>query len=115
MADSDSGVLSNMLQILAAAVAVDCNTVGHTDCSAVMCKRKANKMEDEIKEQTQFRKSVGDALTRFATNESMAAYTSGSEALGRAEVEMEKLEDLIEEVEEEGNDKKVQWLKKHLA
>jgi hypothetical protein len=115
-ANSDSGVLGNMLQVLAIAVAVDCDTVGHTDCSEVMHKRKAgDKTEEEIKEQTQFCKSVGGALTRFATNESMAAYASGSEALGWAEVEMDNLEDLIEEAEFNGNDKKVAWLKKCLA
>jgi hypothetical protein len=70
--------LETCLQVLAVAVAVDCDTVGCTDCSEVMQKRKAaDKSKEEIKEQTQFQKSVGGALTRFATNESMAAYASG--------------------------------------
>jgi hypothetical protein len=54
-ADSDSGVLGNMLQVLAVAVAVDCDTVGHMDCSEIMKKRKAaDKSKEEIKEQTLF-------------------------------------------------------------
>jgi hypothetical protein len=45
----------------------------------------------------------------------MAAYASNSEALGHAEIEMDKLEDLIEEAEDDGNERKVIWLKKCLA
>jgi hypothetical protein len=37
----------------------------------------------------------------------MAAYASNSEALGHAEVEMDNLEDLIEEAEDDGNERKV--------
>ena len=49
MADSNSKVLSNMFQDLAVTVAVDCDIVDHTDCSTVMCKRNADKIDSKLK------------------------------------------------------------------
>jgi hypothetical protein len=70
-ADTDSGVLGNMLQILGVAVAIDCNNI-RTDCAKVNCKRKSSeKIEDEIKvekEQSQFHLSVRSALVDLSLN-----------------------------------------------
>jgi hypothetical protein len=105
-----------MLQILGVAVAVDCDNI-RVDCSEVQRKRKlaSEKTAEELKEQSEFRNSVGGALVTFATNESMSAYAVGNRELRQAEVEIENLEDEIEEAEEECNAKKVARLKKRLA
>jgi hypothetical protein len=54
-ADTDPGVLGNMLQILGVAVAADCDNIP-VDCSQVTTKRKvaAEKSEEELKEQSKF-------------------------------------------------------------
>jgi hypothetical protein len=83
-ADSDVGVLGNMLQILGFAVSVD-------DAPEVSQKRKSTdaKSEEEIKAQNEFCWSVGSALVSFAMNESMADYASSVRELRAAEVETE--------------------------
>jgi hypothetical protein len=114
-ADSNPGVLGNMLQILGIAVMADCDNVS-TDCAEVKCKQKAGeKSEAKLKDQSQFCHNVGRALVSFATNESMAAYASSNRELRTAEVELEMLKDEIEEAIEDGNKRKAERLKKRLA
>jgi hypothetical protein len=51
-ADSNPGVLGNMLQILGVAVTADCDNVA-TDCAEVTCKQKAGeKSEAKLKDQS---------------------------------------------------------------
>jgi hypothetical protein len=60
-----------MLQILGVAIAADCDNIA-VDCSEVVQKRKvAKKSKQELKEQSNFRLSVGGALTSFAANETV--------------------------------------------
>ena len=114
-ADSDCGVLGNMLQVLGVAVAVDCENI-RTDCSEVNKKRKAMdvKTEEEVKAQIEFRRSVSSALVGFAMNESVAAYAAGNKEMREAEVEIDNLEDLIEEAKANDYERKLEHLKKRL-